>query len=249
MTDSLDSFETITLEEMDSVKMMNRTDTKFVAPLSLLGEILSRASSRYFVLETEGSRTAPYVSMYYDTPSLEMYTRHHDGRLVRRKVRTRTYLNSGTTFLEVKKKNNHGRTKKKRVEIPRDCFLDPWREDGTAPLLSKHTAYAPEDLSCALEVSFTRITLVSKLMNERLTIDSSLRFRNPRTGLEAGLGDAVIIELKRDTLCSSAMQDILSEMRIHPFRISKYCIGTALTSPDVKQNRFKEKIRKLNKII
>jgi len=39
------------------------------------------------------------------------------------------------------------------------------------------------------------------------------------------------------------------EQHHHPFKISKYCIGTALTSPNLKRNRFKAKIRKIEKML
>lgn len=47
-----------------------------------------------------------------------MFRQHETGRKPRQKVRVRTYLNSNTTFLEIKKKDNHGKTAKSRVEVP-----------------------------------------------------------------------------------------------------------------------------------
>ena len=77
----------------------------------------------------------------------------------------------------------------------------------------------------------------------------NLRFKNVRTGREANLGDGVIIELKQDGRAESQMKRILLDCRVKPLRISKYCIGTTLTDPGAKANRFKEKIRKIQKII
>ena len=45
------------------------------------------------------------------------------------------------------------------------------------------------------------------------------------------------------------MKRILLSLRVKPVRISKYCIGTTLTDPDAKSNRFKVKIRTIRKII
>ena len=45
------------------------------------------------------------------------------------------------------------------------------------------------------------------------------------------------------------MTHIMLDLRIHPLKISKYCIGTALTTPGVKMNRFKSKIRKIVKML
>ena len=100
-----------------------------------------------------------------------------------------------------------------------------------------------------LRTAFRRITLVSKQKNERLTIDFTLHWSNIHTGIEVQLEPLVIIELKRNGLTYSPMTDILRQLRIKPMKISKYCIGTALTNPDVKQNRFKQKIRKIQRIL
>ena len=104
-------------------------------------------------------------------------------------------------------------------------------------------------LSPSVETLFRRITLVNSARTERLTIDMGLCFKNLRTGIEASLKDAVIIELKQDGRAASEMKGILINHRIHPFRVSKYCIGVSLTDPGVIPGRFKEKIRGIEKII
>lgn len=239
------SLGAITIEEMDAVKLMNRVDTKFVTDIGRMSRVLDRAGNcGYRVLEVGGERIQKYDSVYYDTAGLEMYLMHHNGRLTRRKVRTRSYLDSDLNFLEIKKKDNHGRTRKKRMRIDSPC---DWGEDAAA-FVSKHTPYDVSGLTESLRTSFRRITLVNGGRSERLTIDMDLSFENRRTGRRAGLGDGVIIELKQDGLCHSDMADILLSERIHPLRVSKYCIGCALTDPEIKKNRFLEKIRKLEKI-
>ncbi|MBO4578173.1 MAG: VTC domain-containing protein, partial [Paludibacteraceae bacterium] len=96
--------------------------------------------------------------------------------------------------------------------------------------------------------TFTRITLVNKQKTERLTIDFNLSFTNLRSGVQVTYPEMVIVELKRDGNVCSPMLNIMLELRIKPLKISKYCIGTALTTPEVKQNRFKAKIHKLHKL-
>ena len=103
MNNLLAQFDPITLEEMESVKLMNRVDTKFVASLSQLASILELAKAEYYAQQIEGIRINRYDTLYYDTPELTMYTQHHDRRMVRQKVRIRTYVDSdGLTFLEIK---------------------------------------------------------------------------------------------------------------------------------------------------
>ena len=93
----------ISLDEMDSIKLMNRIDTKFVTDESTLLKVLDSAAAQgYRVCMIEGLPVTAYYSVYYDTPDLFMYTAHETGRKTRQKVRVRTYLISGDTYLEVK---------------------------------------------------------------------------------------------------------------------------------------------------
>ena len=249
ISEMLDAIPPISLGEMDSIRLMNRTDTKFMTEQETLVRILSDASRcGYRALVADGMNLSPYNSLYYDTADLKMFM-DHNRRLVREKVRTRVYLSSGATFLEVKHKNNKGRTRKKRMAIAPELFGD-FREDaGAVAYLESHSSYPAAGIAPALETAFDRITLVNAAKTERLTIDMNLRFKNVRTGREANLGDGVIIELKQDGRAESQMKRILLDCRVKPLRISKYCIGTTLTDPGAKANRFKEKIRKIQKII
>lgn len=77
--------EVIHLEEMDSIKLMNRVDSKFVTTDQMLDRILEMADSRYRVLEVDGATVASYDSLYYDTADLAMYTAHQNGKLTRQR--------------------------------------------------------------------------------------------------------------------------------------------------------------------
>ena len=249
MNDLVNLLQPITLEEMDGVKLMNRIDTKYVTTQTRLEDILRDAAAHgYRILVVDGSPVSSYDSVYFDTAGLKMFADHHNRRLVRQKVRTRAYLNSGDAFLDIKRKNNKGRTKKKRCPIPMGELPD-FRSDATAAAyLAGHSAFTAEQLSPVLETIFRRMTLVNREMTERLTIDSRLSFKNRRTGSEASLGPAVIIELKQDGHASSEMKDILLEHRVKPLRVSKYCIGVTITDPSAKHNRFKRNVRSIEKI-
>jgi len=239
----------ITLGEMDSIKLMNRIDSKYVTTEAMLEKILERAAVEgYRALVTETGKMCPYNTLYFDTPDVGMYTAHQNGVLKRRKVRTRTYLSSGQTFLEIKRKDNHGRTKKKRMAIPEPAMTDFSGIENAPEFLLEKSGYGITDISPRLYTRFWRITLVNPAMTERLTIDTHLSFENVAYARTAGLNDAVIIELKQDGRCPSPMRNILLDLRVHPLRVSKYCIGTALTDPQVKKSRFKLKIRKIEKL-
>jgi hypothetical protein len=58
----------------------------------------------------------------------------------------------------------------------------------------------------------------------------------------------MIIELKQAGRMPSRMKEYLHESRILPGGMSKYCLGVVLTDPTVKSNRFKAKIRYIQKL-
>jgi len=258
MKDLLATYRPISLEEMKGIKLMNRIDTKFVTSVSKLMQLLAMARDRYRVQETGGLRLIPYSTLYFDTPDLQMYTIHHGGRLPRQKVRIRSYVASGLSFLEVKTKNNHRRTRKKRIEFPAYVpgqmpasmrFVPGQVQDGDIAFLGEHLKFPTASIVPQIENSFDRITLVNDDRTERLTIDTSLKFHNYASGRDCDLTGLAIIELKRDGRCFSPIIEMLRELRIMPMGFSKYCMGTALTNPEARINRFKIRLHRVERII
>lgn len=244
---ALEGIPPVTLEEMDGVKLLNRIDSKYLTDEQTLTLILEDAREQgYRALVTEGTKIAAYDTLYFDTPGLRMFLDHHNRRLVRQKVRTRVYVGSGLTFLEIKRKNNHGRTKKKRIEVGDMDLTDEEKRQ----FLAKHLRYGVDTLIPSLNNHFSRITLVNKAKTERLTIDSSLRFHNMQNGCERDMEDLVIIELKRDGQVFSPVLEMLRQLRIHPHGYSKYCMGSALTcNGTLPVNRFKRKLIEVDKLV
>ena len=245
MTELINTFAPISLEQMSGVKLMNRTDTKFVTTTDRLRLLLQMACNDYYIQEIDGGRNLEYDTTYFDTTAFDMYNQHQWNHTNRQKIRFRTYCVSGLQFMEVKTKNNHGRTKKKRIEVT-DMNLE---EQEKCDFLGKYLRYGVDTLQPALNNHFSRITLVNKAKTERLTIDSALHFHNIVSGMDKDMGDLVIIELKRDGLVYSPVLEMLRQLRIHPHGFSKYCMGSALTNPELRINRFKRKLIEINKII
>ena len=50
----IQQFQPITLEEMSTIKLMNRTDTKFVTSVPVLCQLLKLAQGEYRAQETDG---------------------------------------------------------------------------------------------------------------------------------------------------------------------------------------------------
>ena len=117
-----------------------------------------------------------------------------------------------------------------------------------ATFLAEKQPYEVNSLTPHLVTIFDRFTLVNYEKTERLTIDCNLRFENLRNGNTASMAPLAVMELKQDGRAHSLLKDVLFDLRIRPFKVSKYCIGTCLTRPEVKQNRFKKKLRKIDKL-
>ena len=112
---TLAAFEPISLTEMDRVKLMNRTDTKFAFHYDKLAFFLAEIKSHYQILTINDTNTPHYESLYFDDHQFRFFKDHHNGKGDRFKVRIRKYVESNLFFLEIKHKFK-GRTDKKRIE-------------------------------------------------------------------------------------------------------------------------------------
>lgn len=230
---------------MSSVKLMNRTDTKYVISLEQLTRLLHFAREFYKVQQTNGERLIAYQTTYFDTPDWQMLRAHTTGRKTRQKIRVRTYIGSELTFVEVKNKNNKGRTKKKRIEVTSDCHLS--LNANASHYVSTHSHYQISLLSPAVRNEFKRITLVNNEMTERLTIDLDLSLINCRSLTEQHLSHTVIVEVKRDGRQHSHIVDWLNQEHIRKHGFSKYCYGALLTDGSLPIGMMKKKMRQLIK--
>ena len=239
---------TITLEEMCSVKLMNRIDTKYVASETMVMRLLEEAARYGFRAQVHGGVIAArYDTRYFDTESRDMYVAHHNRQLTRQKIRTRHYEDGSASYLEVKNKNNRGRTKKKRIEIEAEQLMDFTGNSKALSFIEPLARYNIRSLTPAIATRFLRITIVNPELTERITIDLDLEFTDLRSGATGKIEGMSIIEIKQDGNTRSRAKEILNALRVKPMRISKYCLGTALTVEGIKRNRMIEKIRRIQK--
>lgn len=242
--DNLNQFSSITLQEMDGVKLMDRTDTKFTFNIKKLPEILQLTSEHYRILSIEGNRISKYKTLYFDTEDFDLYHEHHSGKLNRYKIRHRTYVESNLGYLEVKFKNNKGRTVKTRIKSIDVPALDTGK---AFDFLTTSLPFDPLSLAPKICINYSRITLVNKTSAERLTLDLFLEFE--KEGKTKMLDQLVIAEVKQDNKVASPFVLLMRQKRIRQGSISKYCFGVASTYKHVKKNNFKEKLSNVHKTI
>ena len=239
-----EQFEPISLEEIADVSLLKRVDTKYVLSTIDLYSVLGDLQESYRVLSVKGVRLNRYQNLYFDTPDFMFYREHHNGALNRYKIRCRQYLDSRLSFLEIKYKTNKQKTIKNRILIP-DMITQ--FHNGTDDFIRTHSPLEAYQLDPKLWNHFSRITFVSKHHLERLTIDINLEYC--RGDQRTTLSGIAIAEVKQEKF--SYQSDFIQKMRhlrIRPMGFSKYCIGTAIMYPHLKQNNLKPKFLRIKKL-
>jgi hypothetical protein len=235
----------ISLNEMERVRLMDRIDYKYMLPRTLMPEMIDSLRDNYFIQETCGIRSFLYDTIYFDTDDYEMYLAHQNGKRNRLKIRTRQYVESNLSFLEIKSKSNKGKTSKVRIVTQSPESVVNKTDD---LFIHQNSPYSSVALNAKLNSRFHRITLVNKQMTERLTIDYDLMFCDLETSENVSIPNLVVVEIKKTRNTISPVQDYMNSKRIKLNGLSKYCLGIALTNTAIKQNTFKSKIIQLNKI-
>ena len=238
-------FAPISLNEMDGVALLDRTDTKFVVTNRQLLMALAAVQHEYRILSVQGQRLNHYRTLYFDTPNFSLYHLHVNDRSDRYKVRSREYTDSNLSFLEVKHKTNKGRTIKDRIRTNQPVSRVTQE---VAPWLNGVYPYGSQALEPKLWNTFTRITLVSMYCCERVTLDIDLSFYTSEKAVS--LDNVAVVEVKMDS--NNRGSAFLSQMRkqkIHPSGFSKYCLGVSMLYDNVKKNNMKPKILMVNKMM
>ncbi|MCF8276987.1 MAG: polyphosphate polymerase domain-containing protein [Flavobacteriales bacterium] len=245
MAEILSTYTQVSLNDMDAVALMNRVDTKFLAPKSAVWSVLKELSASYQVMQIDDQRIFQYRTVYFDTEEQDFLYQHLRGKPNRLKVRARQYVGSDTQFFEIKKKTNKGNTIKSRIPSGRQLNIIGERQ---AHFLTENTSIASGELKAHIEVDFHRITLVGLEHNERITFDLQLSFRSDQGVSETD--EFVIIEHKRSAHVHGRTPALvaLKRERIYASSLSKYCLGMILTNKTDRYNNYKPKLRKLNKI-
>jgi hypothetical protein len=245
---TLSAFAPVTLEQLnDRAAMLERLDNKYIIPADRFRPALQAFADHFDVLEIGGKRAFQYVTRYFDDGELRAYHDHHQGRRKRCKVRIRTYVDAGFSYLEVKLKDRRQVTVKKRLKLPGK--LDRIDAGAMAFVDDCHRALYDvplgRPLAPVIGMDYERITLVARAGGERMTIDTSLRFDTADTHREVR-PDMFIVETKSPR--GNGLADaILRGLHLHPTAAcSKYCIGMAACGLVARSNRFRPTLRRLD---
>jgi|TARA_B110000093_G_scaffold168542_1_gene195789 hypothetical protein len=250
---SFSTYSPISLSGLDEVALMDRREEKFVVPDFWCTDIATQLDSSYKILEIEGQRSFRYDNLYFDTPENITLEDHIRGRKCRYKVRIRSYVSSNLTFLEVKKRNIHGRSVKRRIKRSNDVKWDTPLTTKERQFIHKHVPFA-NDFQPALYSRYTRFTLASIERGERITFDTSLEFTSMSGIQVTPLSGLSIVELKQnETDRRSPLHKAFKsrEDRITPLgrgiRVSKYVIGRLNSDESISCRTYLSSLKKLKR--
>ncbi len=240
----LNTYTSVTLKQLDSVKLLNRVDRKYMMHIEQLPLVLQDIMENQYVLEIDGNRMFSYITNYFDTPDFQFYRDHHNGFINRVKVRSRQYLENNLCFYEIKRKLFGTRTDKYRTKEP--AILEELSEEKYN--LIKYKRLHNKPLIKTVSNSFKRITLTNRNFTERITIDLDISFSNKTETIS--IPHIVIIEVKqgKTDVFSNTVQ-VLKKHRIYPASFSKYVIGVAMLEKNIKHNSFKPQLTKINNLL
>jgi len=241
------------LADLSSSSLMDRVDSKFLLPVDQLLNVLNRCTNYYSALEIQDKSIFHYKNIYFDNNELTFYNQHHNRKLNRHKVRHRNYTDSNISYLEIKFKTNKGRTIKTRQPTDNNPFT---ALDSGYTFLKQQGITTPEHLIPSQLCAYNRISLANNDLSERITLDLNLSFTNQVTeklnahqnSQAVRLSDYVVAELKQNKLNrQSPFFQLMREIGIRSQGFSKYCMGVSLSNRQVKSNRFKANIIKLQR--
>ncbi|MGB0114579.1 MAG: polyphosphate polymerase domain-containing protein [Ilumatobacteraceae bacterium] len=223
----------IDLDELnESAALQTRTDRKYVVGPHQLGALIDHLHDDVRVLDIDGRRMFGYESVYFDTPRFDSFLGAAHRRPHRFKVRTRRYLDSDRSSIEVKVRSGRGQTvKHRRPHRCDDHVLDAADERFLrefAPLVPN-----PSELVPSLRTRYDRTTIT--IGGSRATID--LGVTCTRDGSAVGLGDQIIIETK-SAGAASEVDRALWAIHQRPVSISKYGVGLAALLPELPANKW-----------
>lgn len=242
---ALDRLHAVDLDALNAAaQLQTRVDRKYVLPLRALPSILDALPAGTEALEIDGSRSLRYASQYFDTPDLHSYLGAARGRRRRFKVRARTYVDSGGSFLEVKTRGGRSSTVKERVPVLGDILDDDavgyagdMLEDAGIP----EAAALARRLQPTLVTRYRRATVLLPAADggdaSRGTIDTELAWIGAN-GRMLHLPHTVIVETKSGQR-AGALDRALWRHGHRPASISKYGTGMAALDPTLPANKWR----------
>lgn len=243
-------FAGVSLDQLvEEAELLKRIDRKYLVPARSVAAVLKSLPSSTRALEIDGQRNFAYRSVYFDTPELLSFRMAAQPRRRRFKVRTRTYVDTGKTYLEIKTKGARDATVKERTEHP---LPDRLTRSSLVDIRSALAAVGVADdlagdLAPTLITTYKRATLLiaggtaADPQLSRATIDTELEWEDAE-GNVLSLDDFVVVETKSGSTASPVDRALWTH-GFRPRSVSKYATGLAAMHPELPRNKWTRVLR------
>ncbi|HEX6292786.1 MAG TPA: polyphosphate polymerase domain-containing protein [Herpetosiphonaceae bacterium] len=236
-------FDPISLAEINRrAALQRRADNKYFLPWTVFLRFAARLRKTHLVLDIDGQRCFTYDTQYFDTPTLDCYWAHVQGRRKRFKCRSRRYVDSDLCFFELKLKGGRGETVKYKMGYGEtECqTVTPAAADFLRERLrADYGLVFSHPLLPTVRTHYQRVTLMAQASMERITCDFNLAFALDQRWQGQMAPDYVLVETKSERGRGTADQ-LLWHLGVRPASGSKYCLGLSLVRPDLRSNPFQQ---------
>lgn len=243
----LRGFASIELDELVAeAALLERVDRKYVLPVDAAEALLEGLDPATRVLDVDGVRAFEYETVYFDTPDLMSYRLAAHGRRRRFKIRTRTYVEAGSAYLEVKTRGARSATVKERVDYDLDD-RDRLTVQGLATAAHALDAIGvgarrARELAPVVTTRYRRATLVPPGEEVRATLDIDLSWEAV-DGEVMRAPSLAILETKSPARASRLDRELWRRGH-RPVGMSKYGTGLAAMRPELPSNKWARVIRR-----
>lgn len=250
-------FDPIGLDELVAdAALLTRVDRKYVLPRSDVAALAQALPHEVRVLEIAGRRDFGYRSTYLDEPGLTSFFTTGRDRRRRFKVRSRSYVDTAGSWLEVKTRGSRSTTVKQRLEHPdavhgltADGHAFVTAELAQAGVPGVDVAALAPVLVTAYRRTTVHVPAGSDHTSSRATVDLDLEWQGVGPSWTPALrpGGAAVPVLRRPDLAivetkagssPSVVDRALWRLGHRPVSISKYGTGLAALRPDLPRLKW-----------
>ncbi len=230
----------------DTIRRFNRYELKYLLPAVRARAVMNDLAAMVRPDEHGGERGYRIVSLYFDSPGLDMYRAKLDGLKFRRKLRLRVYPDAqdrvSRGMVEIKQRINRT-VQKRRIELvlpAAEALCRGERPPGELDELDEQVVGEVRYLVAAMHlrptcvVSYWRRAFVGGRydLGLRVTFDTLLRSRVDPLSVRAGWGgslflppDWCVMEVKVNDSVPDWVVSWLARHNCQLHRVSKYCAG------------------------
>ncbi|HAX95946.1 MAG TPA: hypothetical protein DCY35_05415 [Prolixibacteraceae bacterium] len=220
---------------------------RFVVSMGLLHEFLDAVRKDYAVFPFGPDLTALNSMVYYDVPGFRLFRDHMNGKAARCQVKLKDAQGNQSPKFEVKFRSNKGVTEKHFLAFDKD--FNPLFTGEVADKFHQLTGVAVTDLSPALSSGSDKFILLNSDHLERIEVDAGLRFALPGSREDGLVIPLAVVRISGIPEIGSEATRFFQRRSIRTLSFSRYMLGGSFLLKGQKSNRYKNKIRQIQKIV